>query len=130
MVSMPFLTTRPTPLNEVLHQGPTLLPELYGMLLRFRIKQYMAISDVEQAFLQISIHEDDRDATRFLLMRDVKLPPQGGNLIYLRFTRFPFGLNASLFLLGGTIGFHLRNSVSDKMWQERFRTSYRWTMLC
>ncbi|KIH69184.1 hypothetical protein ANCDUO_00468 [Ancylostoma duodenale] len=44
-------------LNEVLYQVPTLLPELYGMLLRFRVKPFLSIPDVEKAFLQIRLQE-------------------------------------------------------------------------
>ncbi|ETN73173.1 hypothetical protein NECAME_13596 [Necator americanus] len=39
-------------LNDVVHQGPTVLPKLYGILLRFRTGQYVLLSDVEKAFLQ------------------------------------------------------------------------------
>uniref|UniRef100_A0A7I4YSW8 DUF1758 domain-containing protein n=1 Tax=Haemonchus contortus TaxID=6289 RepID=A0A7I4YSW8_HAECO len=100
-------------LNEVLHQGPTLLPDLYAVLLRFRLEPYVATADVEKAFLQIRLHEDGRDVTRFLGVRDLTLPPENDNLVCFRSTRVPFGLNASSFLLGGTIQFHLQNSVSD-----------------
>ncbi|KAK6763593.1 hypothetical protein RB195_024060 [Necator americanus] len=51
-------------LNDALHQGPLILPELYGMLLRFRMKPHVVTSDVEKAFLQIRLHEQDRDVTR------------------------------------------------------------------
>ncbi|EYC39640.1 hypothetical protein Y032_0647g1093 [Ancylostoma ceylanicum] len=54
-------------LNDVLHQGPLILPELYAMLIRFRMPQYVVTSDVEKAFLQVHLHELDRDATRFFL---------------------------------------------------------------
>ncbi|CAJ0594653.1 unnamed protein product [Cylicocyclus nassatus] len=39
-------------LNDVLHRGPVILPQLYGLLLRFRIGKIAIISDVEKAFLQ------------------------------------------------------------------------------
>lgn len=52
-------------LNECLYRGPVLLPELCGMLLRFRKYKIVVISDVEKAFLQIGLAIEDRDATRF-----------------------------------------------------------------
>ncbi|KJH44073.1 hypothetical protein DICVIV_09913 [Dictyocaulus viviparus] len=51
-------------LNEVLHQGPLILPQICDILLRFRIGDIAIISDVEKAFLQIRLHEKDRDATQ------------------------------------------------------------------
>lgn len=44
------------------------------------------------------------------MVHEVELPPQGGSLIFLRFTRVPFGLSASPFTLGGPMWFLLRNS--------------------
>ncbi|KJH49031.1 hypothetical protein DICVIV_04810 [Dictyocaulus viviparus] len=51
-------------LNELLHQGPLILPQICDILLRFRIGDIAIISDVEKAFLQIRLHEKDRDATQ------------------------------------------------------------------
>ncbi|VDL76429.1 unnamed protein product, partial [Nippostrongylus brasiliensis] len=101
-------------LNDILHQGPLILPDLYGMLLRFRAPPFVAISDVEKAFLQVRLHEHDRDATRFPWLRDLNSPPSEDNLVTFRFTRVTFGLNVSPFLLAGTIYYHLQNAVDDK----------------
>ncbi|KIH48473.1 hypothetical protein ANCDUO_21457, partial [Ancylostoma duodenale] len=95
-------------LNDIIHQGPLILPELYAMLLRFRVSRYVATSDVEKAFLQVFLHEADRDATRFLWVRNTNLPIDDSNLVTYRFTRVTFGLNVSPFLLAGTIHHHLR----------------------
>ncbi|XGW12257.1 hypothetical protein V3C99_013168, partial [Haemonchus contortus] len=35
-------------LNEVLHRGPVILPQLFGILLRFRIGRIGIIADVEK----------------------------------------------------------------------------------
>ncbi|KHJ86527.1 hypothetical protein OESDEN_13717, partial [Oesophagostomum dentatum] len=101
-------------LNDILHQGPLILPEIYAMLIRFRLSKYAIIADVEKAFLQVRLHELDRDATRFLWVRDTNLPPEDDNVITFRFRRVTFGLNVSPFLLAGTILFHLKNYVSNK----------------
>uniref|UniRef100_W6NL45 Similar to Pao retrotransposon peptidase family n=1 Tax=Haemonchus contortus TaxID=6289 RepID=W6NL45_HAECO len=101
-------------LNDVLHQGPLILPELYAMLLRFRIPKFVIISDVEKAFLQVRLHEIDRDTTRFLWVRDVHEPLNEENIVTFRFTRVTFRLNVSPYLLGATIHHHLRSAVRNE----------------
>ncbi|GBN56160.1 hypothetical protein AVEN_124034-1 [Araneus ventricosus] len=48
-------------LNEVLEQGPNLLPEILATLLRFRRHKQAIICDGSQAFLQLTLSEKDRD---------------------------------------------------------------------
>uniref|UniRef100_W6NH17 Retrotransposon domain containing protein n=1 Tax=Haemonchus contortus TaxID=6289 RepID=W6NH17_HAECO len=91
------------------------------MLLRFRIPKFVVTSDVEKAFLQVRLHELDRDATRFFWVRDLEKDPEEENLITYRFTRVTFGLNVSPFLLGATVHFHLRNAVDDKRLEKEIR---------
>ncbi|XGW34445.1 hypothetical protein V3C99_018379 [Haemonchus contortus] len=71
------------------------------------------IPDVEKAFLQVRIHEDDRDYTRCMWPHEYKLPPTPDNIQILRFTRVTFGLKTSPFLLAGTIHFHLNTYKED-----------------
>ncbi|CAJ0601117.1 unnamed protein product [Cylicocyclus nassatus] len=101
-------------LNDVLYQGPLILPDLYAMLLRFRMASFAATADVEKAFLQVHLHELDRDATRFLWVRHINSPAEEDNIVTYRFTRVIFGLNVSPFLLAGTIQYHLEHSVIDR----------------
>ncbi|VDL83183.1 unnamed protein product, partial [Nippostrongylus brasiliensis] len=108
-------------LNDVLHQGPLILPDLYGLLIRFRTSPYVAISDVEKAFLQVRLNEQDRDATRFLWLRNLHEPVTESNIISLRFTRVTFGLNVSPFLLAATIYHHLDYAVDDKELAQQIR---------
>ncbi|GBM45240.1 hypothetical protein AVEN_63845-1 [Araneus ventricosus] len=56
-------------LNEVLEQGPNLLLEILATLLRFRLHKQAIICDGSQAFLQLTLSEEDRDATRILWFR-------------------------------------------------------------
>nr|CDJ83930.1 Retrotransposon domain containing protein [Haemonchus contortus] len=100
-------------LNEVLHQGPLILPNLSGMLVRFRVGRIAMTADIEKAFLQVRLHEIDRDATRFLWIKDLSRPLVENNIVTYRFTRVTFGLNASPFLLAATINFHLETSTYD-----------------
>ncbi|VDO84702.1 unnamed protein product [Haemonchus placei] len=101
-------------LNDVLHQGPLILPELYAMLLRFRTPKYVIISDVEKVFLQVRLHGADRDATRFLWVRDINEPFGIHNVATFRFTRVTFGLNVSPYLLGATINHHLQSAMQNE----------------
>ncbi|MCP9260782.1 Zinc knuckle family protein [Dirofilaria immitis] len=43
-------------LNEVLYRGPIILPDLIGILLRFRMMKNVIVADVEQALLQLELH--------------------------------------------------------------------------
>ena len=47
-------------LNEVLEMGPNLLPEVFVILLRFRLHHTAIISDITQAFLQLALDENER----------------------------------------------------------------------
>ena len=50
-------------LNDALDMGPNLLPEVFAMLLRFRLHPVAIIGDIQQAFLQLQLDEKDRDLT-------------------------------------------------------------------
>lgn len=103
-------------LNGALEMGPNLLPEILSTLLRFRTHRRALIGDGTQAFLQLHLDERDRDLTRFLWFRADK---QNGNwsttddVISYRFTRLPFGLTCSPFLLSATLR-ELATRSSDK----------------
>ena len=97
-------------LNDCLLRGPNLMPSLCGMLVRFRLGSIVLLADVEKAFLQLSIQEQDRDVTRFLWYRDVSNPHLvEGNLATYRFCRVPFGIICSPFLLEATVRYHLQS---------------------
>ncbi|VDP53444.1 unnamed protein product [Heligmosomoides polygyrus] len=87
---------------------------MYVVLLRFRLPTYVITSDVEKAFLQVRLPEADRDATRFLWVKDLNAPVDDDNIAIFRFTRVTFGLNVSPYLLGATIQYHLRFAVQDR----------------
>ena len=91
-------------LNECLHRGPVILPDLCGLLIRFRIYPIVVLA-VEKAFL---IQDAEWDVTRFLWLRDPAKLDTEDNLITYRFCRVPFGLICSPFLLSATIKFHLQ----------------------
>ncbi|KAK0426897.1 hypothetical protein QR680_009954 [Steinernema hermaphroditum] len=76
-------------LNDSIHQGPTMLPLILGMLLRFRTGKIAIVSDVEKAFLQVKLQEEDRDSTRFVWVKDVKKPVDDKNIIAYRYKTIP-----------------------------------------
>ncbi|GFY52884.1 integrase catalytic domain-containing protein [Trichonephila inaurata madagascariensis] len=93
-------------LNSCLHIGPNLYPEIFDILMRFRLNAVAFTVDMKQAFLQIMLNEEDRDVTKFLFSNDPfdesQLPS-----VY-RFTRVLFGISSSPFLLSATIKHHLK----------------------
>ena len=62
-------------LNECLHTGTSLTPNILDILLRFRWFKVALVSDIEKAFHMITVDEQDRDALRFLWIDDVCLLP-------------------------------------------------------
>ena len=94
-------------LNECLYHGPVILEDLCGLLLRFRTHKVALTRDIEKAFLQVGLQPTDRDVTRFLWLKDHTKPLTKDNLQIYRFTRVPFEVISSPFLLGATILHHL-----------------------
>ena len=96
-------SARPHPLgnsvNECMHPGPPLQPLLWDILIRARMSTHLLLADLQKAFLQVGLKEKDRDAFRFLF--DIN-----GVEEHLRFTRVPFGVEASPFMLGATLQHH------------------------
>ncbi|KAK3736566.1 hypothetical protein QZH41_003141 [Actinostola sp. cb2023] len=100
-------------LNECLHRGLILLEDLTGLLMRFQLNRIGILADIEKAFLQVGLQNCDRDATRFLWLKDPENCDTEGNVQVYRFTRIPFGVISSPFLLGATISHHLKQRNND-----------------
>uniref|UniRef100_A0A7I4YA28 Integrase catalytic domain-containing protein n=2 Tax=Haemonchus contortus TaxID=6289 RepID=A0A7I4YA28_HAECO len=111
-------------LNDCLHPGPSILPDLVGILLRSRLKPILLVADVEKAFLQFSLQLNQRDATRFLWLMDPSSPPSESNIRIFRFTRVPFGITASPFLLAASILYYLRRDPDSQLNKEIEQNTY------
>ena len=98
-------------LNDCMETGPNLLPNLIDILVRFRRWPVALASDIQKAFLQISVKREDRDVHRFLW-------EDGGKIRVMRFTRVPFGNKCSPFLLNATVKYHLKQYESTPVIEE------------
>lgn len=103
-------SAKPHPLansvNECMYTGPPLQPLLWDILIRARMSPHLLLADLEKAFLQIAIADRNRDAFRFLFNIN-------GREEHLRFTRVPFGAEASPFMLGATLRHHFDSQSED-----------------
>ncbi|XP_035222539.1 uncharacterized protein LOC118195346 [Stegodyphus dumicola] len=94
-------------LNDCLYSGPNLNPPLLEILIQFRTHSIAFTADIEQAFLQISLSPEDRDAVRFLWANKITDKDGKPNTKILRMTRVLFGATSSPFLLAATIKHHI-----------------------
>uniref|UniRef100_A0A5S6Q5Y0 CCHC-type domain-containing protein n=1 Tax=Trichuris muris TaxID=70415 RepID=A0A5S6Q5Y0_TRIMR len=93
-------------LNDQLESGPILQTDLVGILIRFRRYRIGIQADIEKMFMQIGLHENDRDVVRFLWRNlDETMEPT----IY-RFKRVCFGLKSSPFLALAVIRHHAQSN--------------------
>ncbi|VDI47902.1 Hypothetical predicted protein [Mytilus galloprovincialis] len=92
-------------LNDCLSSTPPQLNKLTDILTRFRYGKYALTTDIEKAFLQIGLDEEDRDSTRFFWLRDPSNPKS--ELETYRFKVILFGATCSPFILNATLLKHL-----------------------
>ncbi|VDI52969.1 Hypothetical predicted protein, partial [Mytilus galloprovincialis] len=97
-------------LNDCLRKEPPILNDISTLLMRFRENRYAVVTDIEKAFLQITLDEKDRDMTRFFWLKDSTDPTS--ELITYRFKAILFGATCSPFILNATLLKHLREQSS------------------
>nr|CAI5841921.1 unnamed protein product [Callosobruchus analis] len=101
-------------LNDVLEQGENLTPHLFHVLLNFRLGAIAIIADIEKAFLQIEVEENDRDALSFLWYEEpIVDASQLSKVVSYRMRRVTFGVNCSPFLLAATFKKHLQSQTEN-----------------
>ncbi|EGT51879.1 hypothetical protein CAEBREN_14589 [Caenorhabditis brenneri] len=94
-------------INECIFPGPALINPIIGQHLRARLGKYLMVADIEKAFHQVRIQDEFRNLTKFLWLKDPKKGPVWNNVVVYRFTRLPFGISCSPFLLAVTILLYL-----------------------
>lgn len=80
-------------LNDILLVGPTVHPDLFIVLLRFRHHQYAVMADITKMYLQLVLHPDHADFQRLVWREDPSEPVRD-----YRITRVCFGVTSSPFL--------------------------------
>ena len=83
------------------------LEDMCALLLRLRNKRTGVIADMEKAFTQVGLQEQDRDVTIILWIKDIKIKEISNNLETYIFTRVQFAIIFSPFLLLNTVQHHL-----------------------
>ena len=96
-------------LNDCLDTGPPLQPLLFDIMLRNRMRKYCVTGDIQKAFLQIRVHEQDRDAQRVLWLDNLI----ERNVKEYRFTRVIFGATSSPYILGATLQRHVQDYMKE-----------------
>ncbi|GFR14023.1 DUF1758 domain-containing protein [Trichonephila clavata] len=104
-------------LNDLLMVGPRVQPELFPILIQFRIFNVAICADVEKMFRQIKIHEEDVDWQR-ILWRDSPTEP----IKEYRLTTVTYGTSSAPFISTRT----LRQLAIDE--QENFPAASRATL--
>ncbi|GFW42236.1 integrase catalytic domain-containing protein [Trichonephila clavipes] len=94
-------------LNDCLWPGINLNPNLLDILINFRLNAIAFCSDIKQAFLQICLADEHKDAIRFLWSDDELCVHKRPKLQVYRFNRENFGVSSSPFLLAATIRHHI-----------------------
>ena len=90
-------------LNEFFYVGPNLLPRIQDILTRVRKYAAVAIADIKKAFMQVGVPPEDRN---YLLFRWQRKDKNGRwRTHWFRFTRLPWGLVCSPFVLNAVIRF-------------------------
>ncbi|XP_068738691.1 uncharacterized protein [Montipora capricornis] len=92
-------------LNDCTYTGPPLTPGIADILIRFRVQKVGLVADIEKAFLNIAVDEQQRDLMRFLWVDDVTVDDP--NVEVYRFCLVIYGMNCFPFLLNATLRYHV-----------------------
>ncbi|XP_052749322.1 uncharacterized protein LOC128200300 [Galleria mellonella] len=104
-------------LNSCLEKGSNLIELIPKLLIQFRKGKIGIIADIKKAFLQISIHPNDRKFLKFLWWDNPSSSDR--KLKVFRHRRVVFGVKTSPYLLSATILYHLEKYVGDTASQLR-----------
>ena len=91
-------------LNDCLETGPSLQPLLFDTLLRNRMRRFCITGDIQKAFLQVRVHEQDRDAQRVLQYDNLA----DWKVTEYHFTRVIFEATSSPYIQEATLQKHIK----------------------
>jgi hypothetical protein len=102
-------------INDAMSAGSNLLPTIFDILIRIRFGKILIVGDIDAAFLQIGLNEEDADKLFFYWVRQEV--SSDGEITWCaelyRFKRLPWGLNVSPFLLLFVLSNHLMTYAKD-----------------
>ena len=93
--------------------GYTALIHLCAILLRFCQYCYALSTDIQETYLHVKLDSQERDFTRFFWLSD----PANPERITYRFKAVLFDSVSSLFMLSGTLQYHL-NSYNSSLFHD------------
>ena len=96
-----------TSFHFFLYTDPCLNPELYRLLLQFRLYPVAITADIETAYLQFNIEEEQRDYLRLLWFKNL-LNGKKVKVSKYHFTRVTFGTTCFKYLLNATVYKHIQ----------------------
>ena len=99
-------------LNDFLYKGNLMGLNLIKMLLFWRFYQHVLLGDIQKAFLQVKVENEDRKYLRYLWEKD-------GKLLTIQFSSVIFGATSSPFILESAI-----NKLLEKKDPELTKTIY------
>ena len=102
-------------LNECLYHGHVIVYPVDEIL----ITQSCVSCCIEKAFLQAGLQEKGMNVTRFLWLKDITKPVKTENTAVIKFTRIPFGVTSSQFILAATIIHHLIRKGQLFQWKSK-----------
>ena len=88
-------------LNDKLLVGPKLQPSIPEILIRWRTKDVALVADIKKMYSMIQVHEEDRDALRFLWV------DEDNKVRHYRHKVLPFGVRPAPYLAIETVHSHI-----------------------
>ena len=95
-------------LNDFIWSGPNLLPDLSGIIWRFRIANHVVLADISKAFYTVSVAPEHRDLQRILLPKSFS-QTEADQFKIFRFTKLVMGITSSPFGLAAVARAHFEN---------------------
>ena len=99
-------------LNDCLLKGPSSNPLIIELLLRLRLNPAAFVCNIQKAFLQISLKENERNVLHCLWVDDTFT--NNLSILIYRFCWVIFGLTSSPFLLNATLREHFKQYLESE----------------